>query len=690
MNLKSGGLVLMLDKKRNTLYVRILLLCAASSVVIAILMSSFFFLMQWDQVKNQLSTKGRFISSQIAQALGGLQNGKGFQWVESTIKNSFNDADLHSVDIVMSGEHQRIHISRSISSSALKNTIQLTSPVHSKSTNKLKPSKTQDLYVGSSSITLLYTQIKNHPWPEALKVELHESNHSQNEKPSAYVDQGDISVIVNLTDQWAYGKQVELLAKGLLLVVFLLTGAVGLAWLGSRSLVKPLESIAQFLKKLSTAEYSNQLCKKMPGEIDELRNLLNKLSEILQASKQLNDRYVYDLIKTKEEAQAASKAKSEFLAVMTHELRTPMNGVLGMLQLLSQTPLNKDQQEFATLALQSGDHLLALINDILDFTKVEQGRVVLCADYFNAYETTSSLLKGFESVAFNKGLRFTSKLEDLVGYEICTDETRFRQVMTNLVGNAIKFTKSGEVSIKCDLRVSEAKDAKSELSVFVTDTGVGIAAENLSKVFEVFQQEDCSTSREFGGTGLGLSISAKLVELMGGRLEVDSVQGEGSTFYFRMAVPVRPAIKPLVVGSDVRPENDTLFQPAILLVEDNPVNQKVGIKMLERLGAIVTLAEDGDIAVELCKKESFDLIFMDLQMPNMDGYQATTLIRKLPNFTYTPIVAMTANAIQEIKETCLEVGMDDFVAKPYKKEKLFKIIKNWVFACRSEIDRKNA
>ncbi|UII29194.1 response regulator [Fulvivirga maritima] len=386
------------------------------------------------------------------------------------------------------------------------------------------------------------------------------------------------------------------------------------------------------------------------------------LTEDITLEKQAKE----ELRKAKEAAELAAEAKEEFLSTMSHEIRTPMNAVIGMTHLLLQEEKLPHQEENLKTLQFSAENLLVLINDILDFNKITAGKITLETVPFNLKELANNIRKSFQFKAQEKQIRLAFIYDNDIPERLIGDTTRINQILVNLVGNAVKFTSEGSVRITIQL----LKDSQHEASISfsVKDTGIGIPEEYQANIFERFTQAEKETTRKFGGTGLGLAITKKLLELHNSDIELISKANEGSEFRFNITFP--KAQKDPITDSPKTENVKELANLKILLVEDNVVNQLIATKFLENWEINVEVADDGQQAIEKLKNNTYNLVLMDLQMPVLDGYEATTAIRKDAAYDHLPIIALTADATTNIKEKVMKVGMNDFLTKPINPEEL--------------------
>ncbi|OZG73364.1 hybrid sensor histidine kinase/response regulator [Hahella sp. CCB-MM4] len=446
----------------------------------------------------------------------------------------------------------------------------------------------------------------------------------------------------------------------------------------ARSIADPIEVLTQQVEQIKDGDYETRVPEIKGQELSQLRDSINRLALELDNARTEHQKHIVETEKARIEAESASRAKSEFLAIMSHELRTPINGVLGMLQLLKETSLSNEQSEFANIAERSTEQLTTVIDDILDYSKMERGRLSIDLIEFNLknliHDTVNSLRPKLEEKGLHYEEVFIGPLQDAL---VTSDPGRLRQVLANIFNNAIKFTEQGHIRLQATW--SELGPNKLMFTCSIEDSGIGIAREQQKHMFNSFSQVDQSPSRRYGGTGLGLSIAKRILELLQGRIEVESELEKGSLFTFSLELHYRHSSFSPNSHASV---SQRKIRGRALVVEDNLVNQKVAAAMLEKLGLETELAQNGEEALKRFKSNRYDLIFMDCQMPVMDGFQATRAIRSYERsssfVSATPIIAITANAMDGVTEQCMDAGMNDYLAKPIKKDQLEECIKNWL------------
>jgi signal transduction histidine kinase/CheY-like chemotaxis protein len=480
--------------------------------------------------------------------------------------------------------------------------------------------------------------------------------------------------------------------KGLVLVCVALLVAGAVSRFTIRVLARPLALLQEGITSVRQGKFEPVRVSSTGDEIEDLGQSFNRMIEELLASQREIDQHrelleerirqrTEDLENAMRTALAASSAKSEFLANMSHELRTPMNGLLGMLDVVLDSKLNSEQRDQLETAQRSAYALLALLNDILDLSKIEAGKMVIEKIPFNIRTVLDDCLKAHQARAAQKRIALHLELDASAPSDITGDPLRVRQIVTNLLSNAIKFTEQGWVCLR--LSAVNGSSGHSDVKIEVSDTGTGIGADKLTTIFEKFTQADGSITRKYGGTGLGLAITRRLAELHGGTVLVESQVGKGSTFTVvfpldavEMAakVPVEPRS---AAGQE---ETQGAAKSRLLLVEDNLVNQKVVIAILKKKGYVINVANDGREALGIldADERGFDLVLMDIQMPVLDGLETTRLIRRNSRWDNLPIIAMTAHAMNGDKERCLQAGMNGYISKPIQSAHLVATIAQYL------------
>ncbi|QQZ43754.1 response regulator [Pseudomonas sp. SK3(2021)] len=629
-------------RRRWDISTRTQIICLGPALLLTLLLISFFTFVRIQDLRQELNHTGQLIANQLAPATEyGVISGNS-EGLESLLKATLATPHVRFLEVQDSRNKILVYVEQP-------------SETHNRS---------QQVEVFQAPVRLQRIQL---------------SNDFFQDDPSASVSPNEDylgRVIVGMSNDAFSQRQQEILLKAGILALFALLFTFLLARRLAASLSQPISAMGTAVKAIQQGDFKTPLPIVDDAELGDLSRHINNLAAGLEQASREQHQAMAQLIQTREEAERANNAKSDFLAMMSHELRTPMNGVLGMLQLLETTEMTDEQHEYAALASESTEHLLKVINDILDFSRIERSALELEHIPFNLAELIGSSAQAFQHSAAQRGLDLQLRLPPgMESLQVKGDPTRIRQILVNLIGNALKFTEQGSVTIEPQWQALDH-----ELLWFtcsVRDSGIGISPQSLELMFNAFQQADSSISRRYGGTGLGLPIARTLAERMGGTLRAQSEEGRGSVFTLEIPLALYqqslPVLAPRVHSGHAHGEGRN-----VLLVEDNPVNQTVIQAMLRSLGFTVSIATDGAQAIRSAESLIFEAILMDCRLPLIDGYEATRQIRQLPGCADLPIIALTANALQGDREACLSAGMNDYLAKPFKRTDLQQILQRWV------------